>query len=373
MKGIVLFLCLCLRLQALAVVSLFYIVSLSDAFVVSPQQRQQQRARVGVGTIGNNDSFHNKLQMASTVVPPSPDSTVGVVGRGFVSVLSAKLAALMGYNVWLLMPPGQKDTIYDLINVDDENVFQNNNLELVEATDTDRLTKKLKETDAFLISSDDDIMNESVINYILDPKIVGTGTSSSTSSKEKAKVKRVVVMSRNLNGKGMGFFVKASKFSANKQVWDNNSNANNEYKKFEENIRRQTAAVGGDYTIVRAGTLKGGGCGEEPSLNQYLSKKFYELVQTDVVNWQLLFDCVVRGVKITKGDLNEGPGINAVFTAIGTSGGLAGDSSRSAIAEAMVQSLASDKTANIDFGVSTVQSREPPTTDEWQTLFETTL
>jgi len=356
---------------ALLAVSLLYIVTVSDAFVVSPNQRRGIGIGLGIETIGRKrdtnkygarDPIHSVRMVSSstssTVVLPSSESTVGVIGRGYVSVLSAKLAALAGYNVWLLMPPGQQETITELIN--DETVFQN--LELVEATDTDLLATKLQESEAFLISSDEDIMNESVMTYILDPNIA-------------TKVKRVVAMSRNLNGKGMGFFVKASKFSANRQVWDNNETANQEYKKFEELVKKQTKAYGDgcDYTIVRAGTLKGGGCGDDPKLEQYLSKKFYELTQTDVVNWQLLFDCDVRGATITKGDTLAGPGINAVFTAIGTSGGLAGDSSRCAVAEAMVQSLRSEKTANVDFGVATVQSREPPTTKEWQTLFETSL
>lgn len=292
-----------------------------------------------------------QLQMAT--VPPSNSATVGVVGRGFVSVLTAKLAAIAGYNVWMLNPPGQGETIVDLIDNDSLD------LELIEVSDSDRVDSRLADTDAIIIAVDDDsTMDEAVIKYLLDP--------------EKAKkMKRVVAMSRNLNGKDMGFFVKASKVSANREVWDNSNK--DAYVQFEDAVKKQAAAVNAEHTIVRAGTLKGGACGEDPTLEQYLSKKFYEMTKKDLVTWQLLFDCNARGVKLMKGDKLPGPGAKAVFTATGTEGGLPGDSSRCQIAEAMVESLASEKTANIDFGVATEEAREPPSSDEWQKLFETTL
>jgi len=299
-------------------------------------------------------NYQTPTQLQMAAVPPSDSATVGIVGRGFVSVLTAKLAAKAGYKTWMLNPPGQEETIRSLI--DDDSL----DLELIEATDSDRVDTKIAQTDAFIIAVDDDsTMDEAVINYILNPE---TATN----------VKRVVTMSRNLNGKDMGFLVKASKLSANREVWDNSNK--DAYRKFEAVVKRQAAALTADYTIVRAGTLKGGGCGaDEQVLDQYLSKKFYEMAKKDIVNWQLLFDCNVRGVKLTKGDVLPGPGVKAVFTSTGTDGGLPGDSSRCQIAEAMVQSLASEKAANVDFGVATEEAREPPSTDEWQKLFEATL
>jgi len=196
-------------------------------------------------------SSHTQLKMA--VVTPSESSTVGIVGRGYISVVTAKLAALAGYNTWMLCPPGQEETIASLIGDDSLN------LEFIDATDADRLSTRLSNTDAFIVAVDDDsTMDEGVLNYVLNRET-------------SPNVKRVVAMSRNLNGKDMGFFVKASKISANKEVWDNSKSA--DYKKFEDVIKRQTAAVGGEYTIVRVGTLKGGACGEEPLLKQYLSSK----------------------------------------------------------------------------------------------------
>ena len=298
-------------------------------------------------------STTTQLQMAT--VPPSSSATVGIVGRGFISVLTAKLAATAGYNTWMLNPPGQEETINSLIGDERDSL----NLELIEATDSDRVDSRITETDAYIIAVDDDsTMDESVINYILNPDAA-------------TNVKRVVAMSRNLNGKNMGFFVTASKVSANREVWDNSNK--DAFVKFEDVIKRQSAKVGAEHTIVRAGTLKGGGCGEEPTLDQYMSKQFYEMTKKDIVTWQLLFDCSVRGVNVQKGDVLPGPGAKAVFTATGTDGGMPGDSSRCQIAEAMVQSLASEKTANVDFGVGTAEAREPPSSEEWQQIFETTL
>ena len=54
-------------------------------------------------------STTTQLQMAT--VPPSSSATVGIVGRGFISVLTAKLAATAGYNTWMLNPPGQEETV----------------------------------------------------------------------------------------------------------------------------------------------------------------------------------------------------------------------------------------------------------------------
>lgn len=290
---------------------------------------------------------HSQLEMA--VVPPSASSTVGIVGRGFISVLSAKLSAIAGYKTWLLVPPGQREVILSLL--DDDSL----NLELVEATDSDRVDACITETDAVIIAVDDDsTMNEGVINYILNP--------------ETAKnVKRVVAMSRNLNGQDMGFFVKASKISANSEVWDNSKA--NDYKKFEDVVKKQALAVGGDYTIVRAGTLKGGSCGEDNMFPQYLASKYYEMTKKDIITWQLLFDCNVRGVKMTKGDVLPGAGNKAIFTAT-ASDACPGDSSRCNVAEALVRSLNFESTANIDFGIGTEDGREPPSDEDWQKLLE---
>eukprot|EP00559_Dactyliosolen_fragilissimus_P005598 CAMPEP_0184870426 /NCGR_PEP_ID=MMETSP0580-20130426/37403_1 /TAXON_ID=1118495 /ORGANISM="Dactyliosolen fragilissimus" /LENGTH=289 /DNA_ID=CAMNT_0027372475 /DNA_START=89 /DNA_END=958 /DNA_ORIENTATION=+ len=285
----------------------------------------------------------------STVLS-SESSTVGIVGRGFISVLVAKLAALAGYDTWMICPTGQEATILSLLN---EECRTPSNLELIPSSDTESVQGRMADSSALLVAVDDDTtMDESVINYLLDP--------------ETAKnMKRVVCMSRNLNNQGMGFLVKASKMSANNEVWDG-SNAD-VYKNFEIAVKRQALACGAEYTIVRAGTLKGGACGED-EFQQYLTKKYYEMTKKDIVTWQLLFDCNVRGVKIAKGDVLPGPGGRAIFTATGTDA-LPGDTGRCGLAEAMVRSLEVEAAGNVDFGVGTDEGREPPSTQKWEELF----
>ena len=72
---------------------------------------------------------------------------------------------------------------------------------------------------------------------------------------------------------------------------------------------------------------------------------------------------------MSKGDTNVGPGGRAIFTA--TSPEVCdGDSSRAAVAEAMVRSLERADCGNIDFGVATAAARVPPTEEEWESLFD---
>ena len=240
------------------------------------------------------------------------------------------------------------------------------NLEIVPSSDTDRVDQLLSKTDAFLMATDDvdSVLDPSIINYLLDP----------TKTKQ---LKRIVAMSRNLNGDGMGMFVTASKKAANAQVWDNSNKA--AYIEYENTIKQAAKNIGADYTIVRAGTLKGGSTGgrsddddDNRYYSQYLHESYYELTKNDLVTWQLLFDCNVRGVTLTKGDVQKGPGMQAVFTATGSEQH-EGDTGRCGLAEAMVRSLEIEYAKNVDFGVGTVASREVPSEEEWHTLFRDCL
>ena len=104
-------------------------------------------------------------------------------------------------------------------------------------------------------------------------------------------------MSRNLNGRGLGPFAMASKISANAEVWAGGAKIA-EYEAFEAKVRAKAAEVGGDCdcVIVRAGTLKGGGCGDPAGGggdDSFLKEYFYTLGQQDVVNWRMLFDAAL--------------------------------------------------------------------------------
>ena len=240
------------------------------------------------------------------------------------------------------------------------------NLEIVPSSNTDRVDQLLSKTDAFLMATDDvdSVLDPSIINYLLDP----------TKTKQ---LKRILAMSRNLNGDGMGMFVTASKKAANAQLWDNSNKA--AYIEYENTIKQAAKNIGADYTIVRAGTLKGGSTGgrsddddDNRYYSQYLHESYYELTKNDLVTWQLLFDCNVRGVTLTKGDVQKGPGMQAVFTATGSEQH-EGDTGRCGLAEAMVRSLEIEYAKNVDFGVRTVPSREVPSEEEWDKLFHDCL
>lgn len=296
---------------------------------------------------------------SSTSIQPNEFSTIGTVGSGYLPILLAKLAAHRQHGKsWIICPSADLDTMRQLSDMDGFGESLSN-LELVPASDTDRVEELLGETDALLIATDDvdSVVDPSIIDYLLDP--------------EKAtKMKRVVAMSRNLNGAGMGMFVTASRKAANAQVWDNaNKDA---YLQYETYVQKAAEKLGADWTIVRAGTLKGGATGEDNMYPQYLSESYYELTKNDIITWQLLFDCSVRGVKLAKGDVMSGPGVRAVFTSVG-SGEHEGDSGRCGVAEAMLRSLELDSAANVDFGVGTVASREVPSEQEWGKLFQACL
>ena len=79
---------------------------------------RQLRSSWTFGSINIRQGRRWQLNMAT--VSPSDGGTVGVVGRGFVSVLAAKLAAMEGYKTWMLMPNGQEETIKLLMNEEDD-------------------------------------------------------------------------------------------------------------------------------------------------------------------------------------------------------------------------------------------------------------
>lgn len=310
----------------------------------------------------------SSLQMAAISPNDSTVGTVGVIGRGYISVLLAKLSALRGYDTWLICPPGEEPTVKTLLSEDGTTLPDR--LTLVEAADSDAIESNVATMSALLVAVDDtSALDSSVLQYLLNPELA-------------TKCQRVVAMSRNLNGSGMGFFVKASKATANSGVWDN-SNAD-EFRQFEVMVKRAAENLPGcEWTICRSGTLKGGACGEYPNAetgeggdsssgeycDQYLSRKFYELTKKDIVTWNLLFDINNRNVRLSKGDKLPGPGAKAVFTATSAEQ-CDGDTSRCGMAEAMVRSLEVEGCGNMDFGVATKEGRVPPSEEEWSALFE---
>lgn len=230
---------------------------------------------------------------ATTTIQPTESTTIGTVGSGYLPILLSKVAAHRQHGKsWIICPTADIDTMKQLSAMDGFGETLSN-LELVPASDTDRVEELLAETDAMLIATDDvdSVVDPSIIDYLLDPEKV-------------PKMKRVVAMSRNLNGAGMGMFVSASRRAANAQVWDNDNKV--AFGQYEQNIQNAAQKCGADWTIVRAGTLKGGASGENTEYPQYLHNSYYEMTKSDIITWQLLFDCNVRGVKLARGDVMSG-------------------------------------------------------------------
>jgi len=284
-----------------------------------------------------------------------PIENVGVIGKGYVCTLTAKLAALSGYKTWMLHADDEEETIKKLINDKDTSIMKD--LELIKASDIELLETKLGKLEGLIIvtNNPDEPMEESVIQYIVD---------------KCPSIRRIVLMSRNLNMKGMGFFVKASKIAANKEVWCPRDELVQKYKSLENLIQEVVANNESiSYTFIRAGTLKGGGCGREPSYPKYLTNEFYTMTKNDIVSWQRLFDCETRNVRLFKGDSMPGPGKKAVFTATSYEE-CDGDTGRTAIAECMVRVLNRSEMHNVDFGVGSRKGDDIPTDSEWDDLFK---
>jgi len=293
-----------------------------------------------------------------------PGSHCLVLGSGPLHLLTAKQAALAGYKTSVFTANDPEEALQLIYS----EACPRGSLPLtfLSISDKEQCEKAIAAADAVMLVTDGE---STVTAFAIDAVVPDP-------SKEPTKVKKIVAMSRNLNGKGLGFFSQSAKDFANPEVWAGAQPSIDNYKVFEEKIRSKAATVGADYTIVRAGTLKGGGPGAEtatgsgiyPHAAYALSPKFYLLGMIAKPNWRMLFDMDAQGAKLVPGDTIEGPGLFAVKAA--TSWVIEkGDSGRLAVATAMVQSLSQENAANKDFAVCSAEARNPPTQSEWDGMF----
>lgn len=287
------------------------------------------------------------LTLRMAVVPPGGD--VVCVGAGAVFLLTAKTSAAAGYKTTIVS--NDRAAFERLLWGEDE---PNQNLQILSPDDFERFSQIADRAPGVLIAFDgDQTLSENLLDVVL------------------PSPKRVALMSRNLNGKGMGPFVTASKVAANKEVWTVSDELVDMYRKFEASVAERAA----DLVVVRAGTLKGGGPGDLNSVNEKgdkaatsLTYGFYRQGQQDLVNWRLVFDCDTCGMSLMPGDTAPGPGWRAAFTATSPDAE-PGDSGRIAIAQALVRSLSVPGLAGRDFGVVTRKARLPPTDADWAAEF----
>jgi len=293
----------------------------------------------------------------------SEGDEVLVCGAGPVMLLAAKLAAIKGYKTTCALPPRELEPASSLVYTP---LHPMGSLPLkfipIGGPDADSATFDacVAKARGVIIALDGEAtLPESAVNIFLPAE---------------QNLERVAVMSRYLNGAGMGFFATAAKFAANADVWAANDAAVGEYKKMEGAIAARSAELGIEYSIIRAGTLKGGGIGDsllgedKGGEASFLNPAFYNLGQQDVVNWRLLYDCSMLGVALERGDSMPGPGVMAATTATTNDSGQ-GDSHRGAVASALVEALSSPAAANRDFSVGARKARSFPDAKEWQDLF----
>ena len=289
----------------------------------------------------------------------APAANVLAVGNGPVQCLAARLAAIGGYQTTLAVIGASRATDEQVV-FDDTYTKDSLPLTLMPVTGEDvnveEIEKCVAEAEGLIIAFDSErTLPEQSLNVFMPPE---GGT----------QLKHVAVMSRYLNGAGMGFTASAAKVAANNEIWAGGK-AIDEYKLMESQISARAAAVGVATTVVRAGTMKGGGTGgsDEGGEKTFLNPFFYTLGQQDIVNWRLIYDMDNLGVEVSAGDTLPGPGFTAALTATDRCG--QGDSHRGAVAMALVSALGCDAAKGRDFSVKATPGKEFPQADAWPGLF----
>ena len=281
-----------------------------------------------------------------------------VSGGGPLMLLTAKIAALRGFDVTAAVTPGDLELGPRLV---EESAGVKYIQITGEGADGAAIDAKINEAQGLLLAIDSEAsVPDSVIRVFVNPEAA-------------PNLAHVGVMSRYLNGKGMGFIASTAKAAGNVDVWDGNGKAVAAYKQMEATVKERCAACGATWTIVRAGTLKGGASGAVKldggsGCADYLEPAFYKIGNQDLANWRMLYDIDAQGVVLEKGDGMAGPGFTAALTATATEPG-GGDSGRGGVANALVESLRVAAADNADFSIGGAKAAAPPTPADWAALY----
>lgn len=300
-----------------------------------------------------------------------PGTKCLVLGAGNIHLLTAKQAAIAGYDTYIFSAQDPEESL-KLLYADGVACPRDSiPLTIMDVRNRKDCEDILASIEAVVVASDSDVP---VRGKIID-------TAVPEDEEWTTKVKKIVLMSRNGgsgrpgSGQELGFLASSAKGFSNPEVWAGGSEYIQMYTSLERKVMSKAERVGADYSIVRAGTLKGGGPGAKttsdgssyPHAFQSLSEAIYKDGPAGR-NWRSLFDTAIQGVTLNPGDTTEGPGLKAVIAS--TSFEVQkGDSGRLAVANALVQCLRQPSAANTDFSVGTKESRTPPTQEEWDLLF----
>lgn len=302
----------------------------------------------------------SSVRMAT--VPPG--GKVLFVGNGPVQLLAARIAALRGFEATIACVPQALDMASQLL-WDDSHPEGSLPIKLLPIAGDDAveedIDRAVEEAEGLVIAFDgEQTIPDQALNVFMRPS---GGT----------KLTHVSIMSRYLNGQGMGFVPMAAKAAANAEIWAGGDDAIAAYKSMEASVYSRAKEMGVTTTIVRAGTLKGGASGDVlgggNGVADFLNPAFYKFGQQDVANWRLLYDVSALSVEISKGDTLPGPGFTAALTATTAEGG-AGDSHRGAVATALVEALRVPSAAGGDYSLKSSKGKEFPAPEQWATLFD---
>jgi len=302
---------------------------------------------------------HSSPDMMANV---APGANVVIFGAGAVQYLTARLAAIRGFKTSLLVAGGTTEEAEQLCY---DTKYAQGSIPLTmvpiqgESADEALVNATIESADAIIIAFDGqaDILGEKQLNILMP---------------SNSKAKHISVLSRSLNGEGMGFWGSAARVASNADVWSAPDVLVETYKNMEAIVKARAAENGASYTIARVGTLKGGAAGSSASddngESSFLNTAYYTMGQQDVVNWRLLYDNSALGVEILRGDKLKGPGIRAVWDSRDSVG--EGDTHRGAAASALVESLQTPAAQNADFSIKTTEGRKFPTPEEMASLYE---
>ena len=171
------------------------------------------------------------VALLSAVGLLAPHADLVCVGAGPVLVLTAKLAAQnRKMKPTVCLPNDQLKTAEKLVPnhrqlgitflpIDGPNL------------DTDAIEQAVQNAHGLAIAFDDE-------RAIAQPAL-----DIFCSQETAPNLKHVVLMSRYLNGKGMGFFANAAKVAANTEIWNANPNAVERYKQAEAIVKRRCAEM----------------------------------------------------------------------------------------------------------------------------------
>ncbi|CAJ1930683.1 unnamed protein product [Cylindrotheca closterium] len=255
-------------------------------------------------------------------------------------LLTAKLAAREMNDVAVICESGAESMCrrfmygpeYEEKGIDEENKAK-------PTSDPTLMETALKKANVILLTGHDNPIEEKAVNTLLNT--AGEGLS------------KVVLVSQMGGSKAKGGFF----------------GGGNSIKESEDYIRKVCQSKGLDLSIVRAGMLKGGGCGDvgdDFGLNKVYYNTLVDVIEASVT---MAHDKYSLGADCTLGDTVEMPNM---FTQMGSKSSFEPcqyDSNRIVVAGGAVAAALKD--GEIEFSIGTQSSKTPPSQEDWVKMFDT--